>query len=260
MNRLFKGFIITSVSVALLALGGCGSQSEQAPPEEMDTPGTEEKADEQGEGTGITTLEKLSDKELAQMTGFDTDFETYRESLPTRVGFMKKVDGDFRSQSNVLVYTGRAEDSTALYVYEEDGNVVGAKLDEFAGSVNTDMVDHDYVFYNYGGMLEKQPSAESLNFDGDTADAFEASLKETFVGQPLYKLNEALDVYVPVYKYVKSQSKLSLNTYTIVSELGYTASTDINVIYDEEGNILDLYLDPSYGPEKKNPFEVLDKY
>ncbi len=51
-----------------------------------------------------------------------------------------------------------------------------------------------------------------------------------------------------------------MNTYTIVSEVGLTASTDVNVIYDTEGSIIDLYLDPSYGPDKKNPFEVLDSY
>lgn len=264
MNRLFKGFIITSVSVAMIALAGCGPQTDEASSQDGQTPVAQEQADGQEDGqnsgAGMTTLEKLSDEDLAEMTGFDTDFETYRDSQPTRVGFMKKVDGDFKSESNVLVYTGSAEDSTALYVYEEEGSVVGAKLDEFAGSVNTDAVDHDYVFYNYAGMLEKQPTAESVNFSEESASDFEASLKESFVGEPLYKLNEKLDVYVPVYKYVKNESNISLNTYTIVSEVGYTASTDVNVIYDEEGNILDLYLDPSYGPEKKNPFEVLDNY
>lgn len=260
MNRLFKGFIITTVAVAMIALGGCGSQTDKAPSPDGDTPVTEEGSQDQDQEKDVTTLEQLSDEDLAEMTGFDTDFESYRESQPTRIGFMKKVDGNFKSERNILVYTGSAEDATALYVYEEEGTVVGAKLDEFAGSINTDRVDHDYVFYNYGGMLENQPSAESLEFSAETASDFESSLKEAFIGQPLYKLNEKLDVYVPVYKYVKNESKLSLNTYTIVSEVGLTASTDVNVIYDTEGSIIDLYLDPSYGPDKKNPFEVLDSY
>ncbi len=90
MNRLFKGFIITTVAVAMIALGGCGSQTDKAPSPDGDTPVTEDGSQDQDQEKDVTTLEQLSDEDLAEMTGFDTDFESYRESQPTRIGFMKK--------------------------------------------------------------------------------------------------------------------------------------------------------------------------
>lgn len=161
------------------------------------------------------------------------------------------------STVSVFSHSGNSEDSTALYIIEENGSIKNAKLDEFNGSISTEGFDFDYMFYSFSNMREKQPTEESLEYTNDSRDAFESELKKDYEGQPLYTLHEKLGIYVPVYKYEKANSDLKLNTYTIVSEVGYTASTDVNVVYDSEGTIKFLYLDDSYGPGKFDPLKTL---
>ena len=259
MNRLYKILILAAVSITVLALAGCAPQSEvdeQSAVEET-KPGVEETAPVEDAVTDVVTLENITDEQLAEMTGFDVDFKAYMENGPSRIVFLKDHDGEMKMTSTLSIYSGSAEDSTALYIFEEGDAVVSAKLDEFVGSINSEGYDFDFLFYSFGSMMEKQPSEESLGYTREERAAFESDLKETYEGQPLYTLHEKLGVYVPVYRYEKAGSELKLNTYTIVSEVGYTASTDVNVVYNSEGTIKLLYLDDSYGPGKVDPIKIL---
>lgn len=249
MNKLYKGLVI---SMAVLALAGCS-------PQEQADQGADTGAQTEVTENQVLTIENITDEKLAEMTGFDAEFRAYLENGPTQIMFLKDDGGEMKSTGSISIFSGGGEDSTALYVYEEAGTVTGAKLDEFVGSISTEGMDYDFMFYRFANMMEKQPTEAALGYTSDSRESFETDMRKAYIGQPLYTLHEKLGVYVPVYRYEKSDSAVKLNTYTIVSEIGYTASTDVNVIYDEEGTILNLYLDDTYGPGKQDPLNMLDQ-
>ena len=258
MKKIYKALII---GLAVLAFVGCNasdlSTNESTPVASEET--SDQTLEKDQEKTQLT-LDTITDEQLAELTGFETDFEAYMESEPSRVVFLKDVDGNFEGVSNMLIYRGSEEDSTSLYIQEENGIVVSAKLDEFNGSINVEGQNCDFVFYNFGNMLDKQPKEADVSYLADERESFEKNLKDEFIDSPLYSLHEKLGVYVPVYRYEMVGTDFKLNTYTIVSEVGYTASTDVNVIYDGEGNIKSLYMDDSYGPGKEDPLSVLSQF
>lgn len=254
MNSLYKGLIVATVSTAMLTMAGCTPNEDVSAESEVTAPIEQTESEKTAEAI---TAANITDEQLAEMTGFEADFKSYLEKGPSRIVFLKEQEGEMKITSTLLIYSGSGEDSTALYLYEKDGSIVDAKLDEFVGSVSTEGFEFDFMFYSFGNMMEKQPTEEGLGYTSEEREAFETELKETYEGQPLYKLHEKLGVYVPVYRYEKAESDLKLNTYTIVSEVGYTASTDVNVVYDSEGAIKLLYLDDSYGPGKVDPLGML---
>jgi len=257
MKKIYKNLIL---ALAVLSLVGCS----QTPTSQGDQEALVESEKDQVASENIqenkVTLDTITDEQLAELTGFDVDFKSYMTSEPSRIVFLRDVDGQTEAVSNMLIYRGAGEDSTSLYIHEEDGAVVSAKLDEFNGSVNVESQSCDFVFYSFGNMMEKQPTEAALDYKSEERETFESNMIETYKTQPLYKLHEKLGVYVPVYRYEMVGTNFKLNTYTIVSEVGYTASTDVNVIYDAEGIIQDLYLDDSYGPGKKDPLQVLSTF
>lgn len=258
MKKMYRSLII---GLAVLSLAGCAPSS-QAPAEQNVEI---EKGSQAGENlasgeVSAITLDTITDAQLAELTGFEVDFKAFMDNEPSRIVFLKDVDGTTEAVSNMLIYKGVGEDSTSLYIQEENGEVISAKLDEFNGSVNTEGQSCDFVFYSFANMLGKQPKEEALGYNAEKRDAFESDLIDNYKGQPLYTLHEKLGVYVPVYRYEMVDTELKLNTYTIVSEIGYTASTDVNVIYDAEGTIQGLYMDDSYGPGKLDPLKVLSAY
>jgi len=252
MSKFFKGIILGTV---ILALAGCGVQQAEEQSTVENTTESSENVEVEDEKI---TLQNITPEQLQNFTGFEADYKAYMEGNSTSIRYLKNADDEYIYEKTIYVYPSTGEDSSALYIYESSGEIIDAKIDEFVGSISTEGEDADYVFYTYSSMLEKQPTEESLGYNGEQRLAFETDLKDNFIGQPLYKLHEKLEIYVPVYSYEKIGETKKLNTYMIVSEVGYTASTDVNVIYNEEGTILDIYLDDTYGPGKKDPLKVLD--
>jgi hypothetical protein len=267
MNRFFKVMI---VGTAMLALVGCSRQvlventeipnsgtemedaeSEAAEEEVVESEAVEEIMEEK------ITLENLTEEQLRAFTGLDADHTAFLEESATYIHFLKSTDEGIENKGTIIVFQGSYKDSTALYIYDIEGEVVDARLDEFNGSIAPGWVEADYLFYSFSDMMEKQPSEESLDYDGEKRGEYETMLRESFEGQPLYKLHEKLNIYVPVYRYESLSQPKFLDTYMIVSEVGYTASTDVNVIYDRDGIIKRIYLDDSYGPGKQDLLKEL---
>lgn len=240
-----------AAALLALALAGCAPLGDRVT-------GGEHNPDT-GLETEATVEQTLADK-IAGLTGVEADYEGYLNQTPTVITLLKESGGMKVVDRTIAVYPSPNEDSTALYVYSKNDEVTAAKLDEFSGTIGQDNLDADYIFYQYAGMLVKQPSDQSLEFDKDHQEEFEEDLRSEVMGEELYKLHEKLGVYVPVYRYEVIGSQLKLDTYTMVSEVGYTASTDVNVIYGPDGKILALYLDDSYGPGKQDPIGLLDGF
>ncbi len=249
MKRLLK---TAALFMTVAAIAGCQPVADTDAG--VQGVGTEETVAEE---SSVLTLDNITDEQLAELTGFDADFKAYFEKGPTRVTFLKRENEALKPLGDIAIYTNAQADSTALYIYETDGAVEDARLDEFTGSVSTEGVEYDCMFYSFGSMMEKQPSESALSYTKEDRQAFEETLVTEFEDKALYELQDYLGVYVPLYRYEIKDSTLKLDTYMIVSPVGYTASTDVNVIYDETGAILSIYMGDSYGPEKIDPFERL---
>ncbi len=257
MNNLHKMSLIKNMVIGTLviSLAGC-VQSVETPKTDVPNGGTNTKVEAPLEVTQLTA-ETITDEELAAFTGFEAEYQNYLNNNATKVHFLTEENSEIRLEGSISIYSGTDEDSTSLYLFESEGTVIDAKLDEFSGSVSSEIMDADYLYYSFSNMMEKQPTEVDMNFKKENAEAFELELQTAFVGQPLYKLHEKLGVYVPVHRYEKVDENIKLNTYMLVSEVGYTASTDINVVYDNEGTISKIYLDDSYGPGKLDPLKIL---
>ncbi|HAJ95567.1 MAG TPA: hypothetical protein DCP02_04955 [Actinobacteria bacterium] len=257
MNRFFKVIII---GIAMLVLAGCSTrtpvENTKIQDNDTETEAVESEATEEITEDKIT-LENLTEEQLKAFTGLDADYAEFLEESAIHIHFLKSADEGVEIKGTVIVFQGSGKDSTALYIYDIEGEVIDARLDEFNGSIAPGWVEADYLFYSFSSMMEKQPSEESLDYDGEKRSEYEAMLRESFEGQPLYRLHEKLNIYVPVYRYESLSSPELLDTYMIVSEVGYTASTDVNVIYDIDGTIKRIYLDDSYGPGKQDPLKEL---
>ncbi len=207
----------------------------------------------------ILTIDNITDTELAELTGLDADFSSFLESQQTKVSFLKRDDlGEYQPMNSIVIFSGAGEDSTALYVYEEDGAVSSARLDEFSGVVSTEGMEYDCMFYHFRGMTQKQPKVTAFMQEGMERAALEAQLFETFVGRPLYELQAYFDVYVPVYRYEMESTSSKLDTYMLLNPDEAKSSTDVNVIYDSSGTVVSLYLDDSYGTKQMDPFYQLE--
>lgn len=253
MNKKISAILVLAIG---LSLSACASSQDSMVDGQsaVDTPSavSAEEAD-------ILTIDNMTDTELAELTGLDADFNSFLESQQTKVSFLKKDDlGQYEPMNSIVIFSGAGEDSTALYVYEEDGAVSSARLDEFSGVVSTEGVEYDCMFYHFRGMTQKQPKATAVVPEGMERDVLEAQLVDTFVGRPLYELQAYLDVYVPVYRYEMEITSSKLDTYMLVNPDEVKNSTDVNVIYDESGTVLALYLDDSYGTNQMDPFYQLE--
>ena len=257
MNRFSKVMIAGTV---ILALTGCSVQATVKNTEIQETI-TETEAVESESAEEIMedriTLENLTEDQLKALAELDADYAAFLEKGAIHIHFLKSTDAESEIKGSIHVFPGPGKDSTALYVYDIEGEVVDARLGEFNGSIAPDWMEADYLFYSFSNMLEKQPSEEDLDYDGEKRDEYEAMLKESFEGQPLYELHKKLNIYVPVYRYEALSSTKHLDIYMIVSKVGYTASTDVNVIYDRDGAIKRNYLDDSFGPGKRDPLKEL---
>lgn len=257
MNRFSKVMIIGTV---ILALTGCSVQTTVKNVEIQDniteTEVIESEAAEEIMEDQIT-LENLTEDQLKALTELDADYAAFLEKSAIHIHFLKSTDAEIEIKGSIHVFPGPGKDSTALYVYDIEGEVVDARLGEFNGSIAPGWMEADYLFYCFSSMLEKQPSEEDLDYDSEKRDEYETILRESFEGQPLYKLHEKLNIYVPVYRYESLSSTKHLDVYIIVSKVGYTASTGINVIYGRDAIIKRIYLDDSYGPGKRDPLKEL---
>lgn len=191
---------------------------------------------------------------LKEFTNMDADYKEYLKSSPFRALFLDK---DKSITDEIDVYTlPEMKDSTALYIYQKNNKVINARLDEFNGDINIEGYDYDTLLYNYDNNIENQMKEADFPYDLlNKKDSAQKELKAKFEGKSLNELNEYLKVYTPVQRYIIKDTDKTLEVYTIVSEVGYTASNTINVII-KDNTIEKLYIDESYRPSN-DPIDML---
>ncbi|QZY55889.1 hypothetical protein [Crassaminicella profunda] len=182
---------------------------------------------------------------LKEFTKMDADYKAYLENEPVRAMFLDE-NTNLTDETDVYILK-ESEDPTALYLYIKEDKVINAKLDAFNGEVNTEGYDYDTLVYNYNHM-EKQTKEVDFPYDlEEKREDTQKELKEKFEGKSLKELQDVLKVYTPLYRYMRKDTDKILETYMIISEAGYTASSTINVVV-KDGKIEKLYIDDSYQP------------
>lgn len=267
MKAYKKIIIVGLIGAMTLSMAACSQEKEVESKEnvkseetvsgtEADKETSEETTEETSENNVVYEFHEIYEKPelLKEFTDMDANYEDYLKSRPLRALFL---DEDDNIANEIDVYTlPEAEDSTALYIYQENKKVVNAKLDAFNGEINTEEYDYDTLLYNYDNNIENQMKEADFSYDLlKEAEEAEKELKEKFEEKDLNEFNKFLDVYTPVQKYLRKDTDKTLEVYAIVSEAGYTASNTINLVV-KDNKIEKLYVDQISKPIN-DPFKIL---
>ncbi|QXM05365.1 hypothetical protein [Crassaminicella indica] len=249
----YKRFIALGLmSAVMVTTAACGGEAVKDMASSMKVESMKtSKADSLG-----YTFSEVSEKPeiLKEFTKMDADYAAYLKSNPFSVLFL---DEKMNITDETDVYSlPEKEDSTALYLYIKNDKVINAKLDAFNGEINTEGYTYDTLFYDYSNNMEKQAKEKDFPYDlENNKDDAEKELKAKFEGKGIDELQDFLKVYTPLRKYARKDTDKTLESYMIISEIGYTASKTINVIV-KDNKIEKLYIDESYRPDN-DPIEML---
>ncbi|MCT4619916.1 MAG: hypothetical protein N4A62_11080 [Marinisporobacter sp.] len=250
MKNYKRVIAIGLIGAVMLTTVACGSEEVKGADNN-----TQIESNEDAEIVGYSFTEIQEKPELLkEFTKMDADYKAYLEKEILRAIFLDE-NNNLTDATNIYTLPN-AEDSTALYLYMKKDKVINGKLDEFNGMVNTEGYEYDTLVYDYGSNMEKQAKESDFPYDlVEKREDAQKELKDQFEGKSLNELQDFLKVYTPLYKYMRKDTDKTLETYMIISEVGYTASSTINVIV-KNGKITKLYIDDSYQPEN-DPVSML---
>lgn len=205
---------------------------------------TESALEENATKAGITMDDLYRDSNvLKKYIDSDLDFEKIlAQDNGVSIYYVNEAATENQQYKTIQVFPISEDDSTHLYLYFADDILESAKLDEYSGEVDHSWGNADYAIMHYGGNLSKQASQDSFKFNYDDYASIEKELKEKFLNKELSKFNEYLKVYVPATKMKNIKSEKTLEVYVLVSEIGYTASTTINIALEDD-KIVDIHVD-----------------
>jgi len=179
---------------------------------------------------------------LSKFLKSDLDYKKIIGQDSTVISFFNEEPSDDDYGNYYQIYPTGEEDSTGLYLIFEKGILKEVKLDEFVGEIDTKDINYDYVYYDFGAMLEKQPKQENFDFDYGDLEKIGKFFKENYEGKSVYDLNEYLGVYSPVGKIINLKNNKILETYYLVNPEGYTISTSVNAVI-ENGTVTKIHVD-----------------
>ncbi|MCT4595713.1 MAG: hypothetical protein N4A57_15805 [Anaeromicrobium sp.] len=259
--KKYKNYLaaLSVISTLTLGLVGCmGFKGEEVASENMVKEQVVEIADEKQEKKIEITDGNIIEvsEQIRKFMGLDEDLGKYLQNEPTMVTFLKDGNSENSDVNIIYIYEGNEDgDSTALYLYIENDQIVNAKLDEYNGFVDLNWKEDETVVFTNSGQLEKQPKEENISLDFTNRELAQEKVNDKFVGKELREFNEFIDYYVPVTKIVRKDRELVMYVYYAINKEGYTMSTTMNVI-TKDNVIKEIYLDDSYKPSI-NPVDKL---